>query len=52
MFQNSFMSLWFNTKKIVKSKKFLNEMDKVIPYEEFMLIVRDKYEKNNKKWRP
>lgn len=52
MFQNSFMSLWFNGKKIVRSKKFLQEMNKIIPYDKFMWILKEKYEKNNTRWRP
>lgn len=52
MFQNSFMSLWFNRKKVVRSKKFLCEMDKIIPYDMFMWIIKEKYEKNNTRWRP
>jgi len=51
MFQNSFMSLWFNSKKVVRSKKFLSEMEKVIPYDMLEWIIRNKYEKNNVRWR-
>ena len=45
------MSLWFNRKKIVRSKKFLEEMNKVIPYDKFEWIIKEKYEKNNIRWR-
>lgn len=42
-FQNSFMSLWFNAKKKIRAKIFLQEMDKIIPYERFLKILWDKY---------
>jgi len=42
-FQKSFMSLWFNGKKQIRAKKFLEEMDKVIPYEKFLNLIKNKY---------
>jgi len=51
-FQNSFMSIWFNAWKIIRSKKFLEEIDKIIPYERFLKIIAEKYESWAKTWRP
>jgi len=42
-FQNSFMSLWFTFKKQIRAKEFLKQMDKVIPYERFLVIIWEKY---------
>jgi IS5 family transposase len=51
MFQNSIMSAWFSAiKKDIKSAKFLKEMNKIIPYKELEKEIREKYEKNNKRW--
>ena len=43
-FQNSFMSLWFNWKKNIRAKVFLNEMDQVIPYKVFLDKIESKYD--------
>lgn len=51
-FQNSFMSLWFNSNKKIRAKVFLAEMDKIIPYERFLNIVADKYQTWAKTGRP
>ncbi len=51
-FQNSFMSLWFNGKKKIRAKNFLEQMDKVIPYERFLKIVWEKYYSVAKTGRP
>ena len=51
-FQNSFMSLGFNTKKVIRAKKFLKEMDQVLPYARFLKVVWEKYEKKWKNGRP
>jgi len=51
-FQNSFMSLWFNWKKKIRAKKFLSEMDKIIPYERFLKQIEEKYYSWAKTWRP
>lgn len=42
-FQNSFMSLWFNGKKKIRTTKFLSEMDKIIPYGRLLNILEKKY---------
>lgn len=51
-FQNSFMSLWFNVKKQIRAKEFLEQMDKVIPYEKFLKTIWEKYNTKAKTWRP
>ena len=51
-FQNSFMSLWFNWKKQIRAKVFLDEMNKVIPYEIFLEKIWDKYNSWAKTGRP
>lgn len=50
-FQNSFMSLWFNGKKKIRAKKFLWEMDKIIPYKRLLNLLEDKYNSGAKTWR-
>ena len=51
-FQNSFMSLWFNWKKKIRAKVFLEEMNKIIPYERFLSKIEDKYNSWAKTGRP
>lgn len=51
-FQNSFMSLWFNGKKKIRAKVFLNEMDQVIPYDRFLEKIEPKYNSWAKTGRP
>lgn len=51
-FQNSFMSLWFNWKKKIRAKVFLNEMDQVIPYKIFLDKIESKYSSWAKTGRP
>lgn len=51
-FQNSFMSLWFNWKKKIRAKVFLNEMDQVIPYKRFLDKIETKYYSWAKTGRP
>jgi len=51
-FQNSFMSLWFNWKKKIRAKVFLNEMDQVIPYKIFLEKIESKYNSWAKTGRP
>ena len=51
-FQNSFMSLWFNWKKKIRAKVFLNEMDQVIPYKIFLDKIEFKYNSWAKTGRP
>ena len=51
-FQNSFMSLWFNWKKKIRAKVFLNEMDQVIPYKIFLDKIKSKYYSWAKTGRP
>lgn len=46
------MSLWFNGKKKIRAKEFLEQMAKVIPYDVFMKIIWEKYNKGAKTWRP
>lgn len=51
-FQNSFMSLWFNSNKKIRAKVFLAEMDKIIPYEWFLKIISERYNTWAKTGRP
>ncbi len=51
-FQNSFMSLWFNSNKKIRTKVFLTEMDTIIPYERFLNLIVAKYETWAKTGRP
>jgi len=46
------MSLWIDTKKLTRNRKFLKEMDNVTPYKSLEKILKEKYEKNNTRWRP
>lgn len=45
------MSLWIE-KKLTRNRKFLQEMDKTIPYDLYEKVLKEKYERNNKVWRP
>jgi len=44
MYQNSFLSL-ANNKKTLRCEKFLNEMRKVIPWQQFTEVIEPHYEK-------
>jgi len=51
-FQNSFMSLWFNSKKKIRAKEFLKQMNEVIPYDRFLKILWEIYNTEAKTGRP
>lgn len=51
-FQNSFMSLWFNGKKTIRAKVFLQEMEQVIPYDRFLNKIQSSYDNWAKTGRP
>lgn len=47
-FQDSILSLAISDKKIIRSEKFLTEMNSVIPWNVFMDILTPYYEKSGK----
>lgn len=50
-YQNSFLAL-AQEKKITRKEKFLNEMDKIIPWNKFLTLIEPVYLSEAKTWRP